>query len=267
MWKKIFMIVILSALSLNAEEPALLTRYGDISAIYVATFNRASDVDGLAYWVNSGNNIKSIAKAFFYQPETEQTYPSNVSDEEFVIKIYNNVFNRDPDDAGLLYWVNSIESGERSRDTCILATINGALGDDELTISSKATVGVFYAFYGYNNLEFSKEVMAGVRADIQTVYDAIDKMYARSGDPEKETSCVGNLFWKDGRVSTACLTNIPVEQCMWGDTSDFFLMAFPAYGNCVLDLHYPKESEEVIDGGYSYKVRDRIFWGIGKSPQ
>jgi hypothetical protein len=267
MWKKFFIMWIVIVVFVNAKEPPLLTQYGEIAAIYVATFNRAPDSDGLDYWVYSGNSQETIARAFFNQPEMEQTYPSSISNEEFVSTIYNNVFNRDPDAAGLLYWSNSLDSGEQSRDTCILATIKGAQGDDNLTISSKATVGIFYAFYGFNDVDFAKEVMVEVTEDLQTVFDARNMMYAHSGDPTKETSCVGNVFLNNGQVHTACLTNIPVEQCLWGDMNDFFLMAFPVYGNCVTDLHYPKESEEAIDGGYIYKVLNTLFWGVGKSPK
>ena len=42
-----------------------------VAELYVATFNRAPDAAGLAYWVNSALTIEEIAQSFFDQPETQ----------------------------------------------------------------------------------------------------------------------------------------------------------------------------------------------------
>ena len=48
-----------------------------VAELYVATFNRAPDAEGLDYWVNaSGLTIEGIAQSFFDQPETQAKYPA-----------------------------------------------------------------------------------------------------------------------------------------------------------------------------------------------
>ena len=51
---------------------ATQANYQNISQLYVATFNRAPDVKGLDYWVQSALEIENIAKSFFEQPETKK---------------------------------------------------------------------------------------------------------------------------------------------------------------------------------------------------
>ena len=78
-----------------------------VASLYVATFNRAPDAAGLAYWVNTSfgghATIEQIAQSFFNQAETQTKYPTGTTDAAFVTSIYSNLFNRAPDAAGLTY--------------------------------------------------------------------------------------------------------------------------------------------------------------------
>lgn len=136
-----------------------------VAELYVATFNRAPDAAGLAYWVNSGLTIEQIAQSFFDQTETQTLYPTGTTDSAFVTSIYTNLFNRAPDADGLAYWVADLAAGT-SRSVMIEAMKNGALGTDATIIANKATVGLAYVAAGLEGTTFS---LASVTADTATV--------------------------------------------------------------------------------------------------
>ncbi len=140
----------------------------EVVELYVATFNRAPDAAGLAYWVNdSGLTIEQIAQSFFDQEETQDLYPEGTTDEEFVNSIYQNLFGRDADEEGLAYWTGEDGlGGTMTRDVMILALENGAQGDDATIIANKAEVGLYYAEQGLEGTDYS---LASVTVDADTV--------------------------------------------------------------------------------------------------
>ncbi len=92
------------------KKPALIR-------LYWAFFLRAPDLGGLNYWVNQLNNGKTLAKVaaqFAQSSEFQNTYGSKTN-EEFVALIYQNIFERDPDPAGLAYWKGRLDAKAKSR--------------------------------------------------------------------------------------------------------------------------------------------------------
>ena len=138
-----------------------------IEGIYIGYYGRAVDASGYNYWQNEYNArvagtyrvngvtqaaqsaadaVASIASSFgaATQAETIALYPflgtSGVTFPttdlivrtqvtSFVTTVYQNLFNRAPDTAGLAYWVGQITSGRVSTSQAILA-IENAAGDD-----------------------------------------------------------------------------------------------------------------------------------------
>jgi len=125
-----------------------------ITEIYVATFKRAPDTAGLGYWMGQVNagilTIDQVAQSFFDQPETKVKYPQGTSDVIFVTTIYQNVFNRAPDQAGLDYWTGKLSQGAFSRSQAIMAIINGAKAasgspTDATILANKEEVAEYFA--------------------------------------------------------------------------------------------------------------------------
>ncbi len=171
-----------------------------VAKIYVATFDRAPDAAGLEYWVNSGLTIEQIAESFFDQDETHEKYPDTLSTAEFVNAIYNNLFNRDADPDGLVYWTNEIESGNISRADMIIAIVNGAQGDDAKILDNKTEVGLYFAEQGLNDHDKAVDIMSGITADSGSVSDAkslIDD-WADSAAKFDLTTDADNLEGTDG---------------------------------------------------------------------
>jgi hypothetical protein len=155
------------------------TNIVNLVELYIASFNRAPDSVGLDYWgsqLSDGMSLQDIAKSFFVQTETVAAYPSNMPTSDFVTKVYNNVLSRGPDTGGLNYWVGELNNGHVTKDSFLLAIINGAMAPtgsavDRQTLANKESVGEHYAIYqGLNNsTNWAKDVMSGVTVQMATV--------------------------------------------------------------------------------------------------
>jgi hypothetical protein len=138
--------------------------------VYIASFNRAPDATGLAYWgsqLKNGMSLQDIAKSFFVQPEAAAFYPAAQSTQSFVSSVYDNVLNRGPDGEGLAYWAEGLQTGRVSKEAFLLAIINGAKafpdGIDVQTLANKAAAGGHFALTeGLNNAGWARSVMAAV---------------------------------------------------------------------------------------------------------
>ncbi len=155
-----------------------------VAEIYVATFGRAPDKDGLDYWTNevvSGNlTLDGVSKSFFDQPETKNMYGDS-SNEDFIISVYANTLGKDVDgsDEGVQYWASELESGNLSKDTFIKAIVDGAKAEtgspeDAALLHNKVTTGLLYAQeIGEADSPLAKQVMEKVTSDATTAEDAM----------------------------------------------------------------------------------------------
>lgn len=95
---------------------------GEAYRLYKAAFDRESDDSGLGYWIaqlETGVTLNSVANSFMVSNEFEQRYGANVSDEEFVNLLYNNVLDRDADEAGYIYWTNQLDGNLTRADVLV----------------------------------------------------------------------------------------------------------------------------------------------------
>ncbi len=192
----------------------------EIAKLYVATFNRAADASGLAYWDGTGavttslTDIEDIASAMLESPEAAALY-AGLDREATVIKMYDNLFNRTVDgtDTGVIYWVSGGGSTV-DLNLMIKALIDGALGADKTTINNKATVGTAFADAGLDSISQAISVMQDVTSDSSTVTDALQVInevagngntYSLSTDTDIITGTAGDDMFEAylGQNSTA----------------------------------------------------------------
>jgi Ca2+-binding RTX toxin-like protein len=167
--------------------------------LYVASFDRAPDALGLAYWgsqLKDGMSLKDIAKSFFVQPETVAAFPHGQSIEDFIAAVYDHVLERAPDAPGLAYWGGELGRGHVSKDSFLLAIINGAHagGADAQVLANKGMVGAHFALtQGLNDIALAKAVMAGVNASAESVASANIQTdgFAASADSDISVKIVG----------------------------------------------------------------------------
>ncbi|HHB95291.1 MAG TPA: DUF4214 domain-containing protein, partial [Campylobacterales bacterium] len=84
-----------------------------VSMLYVAIFNRASEGNGNTYWQDKGTMIE-VANAMLDTTDAQEYFGSSLdSNQAFIEWIYQNTLNKtladDPD--GIQYWVTQLESG------------------------------------------------------------------------------------------------------------------------------------------------------------
>jgi hypothetical protein len=150
-----------------------------VTELYIATFNRAPDAVGLNYWVNNAftsetRTIERIAQSFFDQSETQAIYTPSMQIVEKVTLAYQNLFNREPDAAGLQYWVYEITNQRISQSDMLIALINGAHSPtgsaaDAMILDNKTTVGLYYVDANLNDVETATSVMLGITSQAETI--------------------------------------------------------------------------------------------------
>ena len=118
-----------------------------VQKAYIAYYGRPADTAGLDYWANrldsNNGDLSSIIDAF----GTSQEYIDNLgnlSSSELIDNIYQQMFNRLPDEAGKQFYVNSLESGERSLSSITLDVLFGAQGNDLSIINNKLSAAVYF---------------------------------------------------------------------------------------------------------------------------
>ena len=152
-----------------------------VAELYVATFNRAPDADGLDYWISDGtSSTTSLTDAYSIATAMQQSAEANtgvnlLSDTAYVISLYSSMFGRTVTaaDAGVAYWVAQLasETSPVDRANMVTTLINGAKAPtgsaaDAAVLANKATVGLYYADAGLDGTTFS---LASVTADAATV--------------------------------------------------------------------------------------------------
>ena len=92
---------------------------GQVYRLYEAVFGRPSDAAGMGYWIDrmeKGTSLLQVSKEFITnQPEFDKLYGTNPSDGEFLTKLYANILDRAPDEAGYQYWVGRIVDSSREQ--------------------------------------------------------------------------------------------------------------------------------------------------------
>jgi hypothetical protein len=165
-----------------------------LAQLYVATFNRAPDGAGLAYWVGrmqNGSTITSIANEFFNYPETQAIYGARTN-SELVSAVYQNILGRAVESTDVLnYWSSRLDSGAIAKGAFIQAIINAATTNgsaDGVMLNNKAAVGVQFAISGMSNA-YASSIIAGVTsvtatkdAALVTISDAVNTQTLTSGN-------------------------------------------------------------------------------------
>ncbi|MFO1157719.1 MAG: DUF4214 domain-containing protein [Reyranellaceae bacterium] len=145
-----------------------LTAQEQVAATYVAFFGRGADAPGFDFWVNQFNINKSqgpstlfanIASSFGVSNEAKGLYPflvnpfgaSDAAITSFIDSVYNNLFNRGSDAAGLTYWTAQTKATLQAGKfvgSVLVNIMSGAqdtaVGHDITTLMSKVAVSMHY---------------------------------------------------------------------------------------------------------------------------
>jgi hypothetical protein len=100
-----------------AHTPARVAERHPVIRLYFAFFDRSPDVAGANYWIakrKAGMNLNAIASKFAGSSEFLAKY-GKLSNQAFVEQVYLNVFDRQPDPAGLAYWTKKLDTHAKTR--------------------------------------------------------------------------------------------------------------------------------------------------------
>lgn len=151
--------VISNVEQLKFADKTIDLKYNDLTqALYVSYFGRAADAGGLVSFqeqlaklgapstinelaakYNSDQNVRGLIDSFGLSAESKALYAGD--SKAFVNAIYNNVLNRAPDQEGLTFWANAIDSGALTRANASLSIMAGAQNNTTAQgLSDKAIV-------------------------------------------------------------------------------------------------------------------------------
>lgn len=171
-----------------------------LTAIYIGYYDRAADPAGLAFWEDvvgqDGFNLVSITTLFAAASETNDLFPffadpASTTPTAFLTQLYLNLFNREPDDAGLAYWANELSAavnGERADDDpnpgnpvltvgqIITSIIEGAQAPDDVIITNKIAAALDWTATAETVSDFAYDDAAAQSA--AAVIDGVDETQA-----------------------------------------------------------------------------------------
>lgn len=125
-----------------------------VQRLYVAYFGRPADPGGLAFFAGNYMNagaattvfelsnsygvnaqVRTLMDNFGNSKESQDLYGGD--NVNFVSAIYRNLFNREPEQAGLDFWVGHVNAGRLTRAQAAVAIMAGAQGTDSTLIDLK----------------------------------------------------------------------------------------------------------------------------------
>ena len=107
-----------------------------IARLYTRMLGRGFDEEGIEYWcekyITGETDIETIASNGFLH--SDELKNQNLSDKEFVTRMYETFLNREPDEEGLDYWLQKLKRGEETRDSLVYGfTRSKEFGDLKVT--------------------------------------------------------------------------------------------------------------------------------------
>lgn len=124
-----------------------------VQKAYIAYFGRPADPAGLELWTQElvgGASIGGIIQAFGNSAESQALYGGDTAEQQ-ITRIYQQLFNRSPDEAGLSYWVNNLETGAISLQAAALTVLSGAVNEDRTLIDAKLNAAKVFTWHLNND--------------------------------------------------------------------------------------------------------------------
>ena len=195
----------------------------ELQQLYIAYFGRAADPTGLDYWTAEGTTTKAFAATMYAQNEFKSVNGS-LTTEAQVNQIYQNLFDRDADADGLIYWTKQIKTGVlelASIANDLIYAVNNATGgtasevaqraNDKTSLTNKTNAAVAYtakvrestaAILAYAPASSDPWVAGENITTAKTYFDGIDKdtTHTTAGIATSVSSIVSNGV-QDGKYT------------------------------------------------------------------
>lgn len=115
-----------------------------LNQLYLAYFGRPADFDGIQFYTaNPAATIASVAANFSASPESQSLYGSTFGAAQ-VNAIYQVLFNRAAEPAGLAYWSQEVASGRLTPAMAAYGIMIGAQNADKTTVDNKLAIATAF---------------------------------------------------------------------------------------------------------------------------
>lgn len=180
--------------------------YGDpIQKAYIAFFLRPADPTGFNFYADimarTGGDLSIMTAGFGTSPEYLQTY-AGLSTPQRIDAIYQNLFNRPAEAAGLEYWGSRLDNGTFTINDIAISILVGAQNADALVVGNRVTVArpftesldTWSKVDAYSGLAAAQ----AARAMLKQVTDTPDSVFAATqtrADALKVIGVEGTTVW------------------------------------------------------------------------
>lgn len=152
----------------------------DLNKAYLAYFGRPADLTGKTYFATLEQ--ADVIKAFDASAESKALYGNDAAAK--VNAIYQNLFNRNAEPEGLVYWTTLINQGRVTAAGAAFAILNGAQGTDATAVQNKlaaseafvAAMDTTAELVGYSGLDAAASArnwLKGVTSDAASLTAAV----------------------------------------------------------------------------------------------
>jgi hypothetical protein len=149
-----------------------------VQKLYVAYFSRPADAAGLAYWVNVLNTnptgYQTISANFAASAEYKAMY-AGMSNQATVSAVYQHLFGRPAEAAGVNYWANLLDQHAITIDNVVTQVAAGAQGTDSVAFNGKVSVAsVFTTHLDQPNEQKAYETATGLKMVVDYIASVHD---------------------------------------------------------------------------------------------
>lgn len=172
--------------------------YDEVQRVYIAYYGRPADSGGLDYWAGQLNsvagNMNAIIDSFANSDEANSLYGSSTY-EQRITNIYQQVLGRQPESDGAAWWLNQLQTGQKTLANLALDVLYGATGDDEMVVEhrldaaqafTEALAQGSFNYSGDDAAQYARDFLSDVMDDdtslnssldlLQSVLDQIDTL-------------------------------------------------------------------------------------------
>lgn len=204
---------------------AASTYFAQVQQLYIAYFGRPADTTGLNFWagvIDAANGNIAAVQAGFSASTESQTLFGNKSNIDKVISIYLNTFGRQPEAAGLTFWVNQLETGKLTQAQAAWTIQQSAGSVDAAVVQAKLVAAQAFTAQIDTTAEIQGYQGTGAadagRAFLATVVSTATGLTAVANAPSALAAAVAN----GGTGSTFALT-VNVDNLTGTSNNDTFV--------------------------------------------
>ncbi|CAN7665760.1 DUF4214 domain-containing protein [Rhizobium sp. LjRoot30] len=147
-----------------------------IQGIYVALFGRPADPAGLAFFNEATNNGADLTAIGDLASTTEyQARFTGMTNEQIVNSIYQSLFERDGEAAGVDFYVGELEAGRLTINNIAIAILDGAQNDDLTTVNAKIAAANIFTTHLDQQVEIDAYAGDDAAAIGRTFIDGVTK--------------------------------------------------------------------------------------------